>query len=163
VAEIANIYDVSKDKEFISGKKTKDQILTEFLDSFEGAKGNNDGVVTKKEFFDYYTDLAMSTPSDDYFVGMMESVWCMAEDEENSVFKDSIKQLIGLMRQRLLAISNNNQEEFVLRKIFKDFDTNGSGAITEDELMGMLAKLGISVERKYVSGILKELDQNKTG
>ena len=67
------------------------------------------------------------------------------------------------MRQRLLAISNNNQEEFVLRKIFKDFDANGSGAITIDELMGMLAKLGISVERKYVNGILKELDQNKTG
>lgn len=81
---------MSKDKDFISGKKTKDQILEEFLDSFEGAKGNRDGVVTKKEFFDYYTDLAMSTPSDDYFVGMMESAWCTAEDEENSVFKDSV-------------------------------------------------------------------------
>jgi Ca2+-binding EF-hand superfamily protein len=60
-------------------------------------------------------------------------------------------------------LSNNNQEEFVLRKIFKDFDTNGSGAITIDELLGMLAKLGISVERKYANGILKVLDQNKSG
>jgi Ca2+-binding EF-hand superfamily protein len=38
-------------------------------------------------------------------------------------------------------ISNSSQEEFVLRKIFKDFDTNNSGAITIDELGAMLAKL----------------------
>jgi Ca2+-binding EF-hand superfamily protein len=50
-----------------------------------------------------------------------------------------------------------------LRKIFKDFDSNGSGSITIDELLAMLAKLGISVERKYANGMMKELDQNKTG
>jgi hypothetical protein len=33
--------------EFIEGKKTKEQILKEFLTNFEGAKGNKDGVVTK--------------------------------------------------------------------------------------------------------------------
>lgn len=44
------------------------QILSEFLNSFEGVKGNLNGVVTRNEFFDYYTDLAMSTPSDEYFV-----------------------------------------------------------------------------------------------
>jgi Ca2+-binding EF-hand superfamily protein len=43
VQDIINVYDVSKDKEFISGKKSKEQILGEFLDSFEGAKGNRDG------------------------------------------------------------------------------------------------------------------------
>jgi Ca2+-binding EF-hand superfamily protein len=51
----------------------------------------------------------------------------------------------------------------MLRKIFKDFDTNGSGAITLDELTAMLAKLGISVERKFVNGLMKALDENKTG
>ena len=40
----------------------------EFLNNFDGAKGNNDGIVTKEEFVDYYTDLSMSCPSDDYFV-----------------------------------------------------------------------------------------------
>ena len=61
--------------DFIDGRKSKDQILTEFLNNFDGARGNNDGVVTEQEWCDYYTDLSMSVPSDEYFVRMMESTW----------------------------------------------------------------------------------------
>jgi len=67
------------------------------------------------------------------------------------------------MRQRLLVTSGNSAEEFVLRKIFKDFDTNQSGTLTIDEMTAMLAKLGISVERKYINAMMRELDTNKTG
>jgi Ca2+-binding EF-hand superfamily protein len=163
VRDIINVYDVSKDKDFIAGKKSKEQILNEFLNSFDGLKGNNDGTITYQEWVDYYTDLAMSTPSDEYFVQMMESVWCTSEDEENGIFKDKVKALVSMMRQRLLMISNSSQEEFVLRKIFKDFDSNGSGTITIDELGAMLAKLQISVERKYISAMIKVLDKNNSG
>jgi Ca2+-binding EF-hand superfamily protein len=86
VKDIINIYDVTKNKEFIEKKKTREQILSEFLNNFEGVKGNRDGIISKQEWDDYYTDLATSTPSDEYFVAMMESVWCMSEDEENSIF-----------------------------------------------------------------------------
>jgi Ca2+-binding EF-hand superfamily protein len=51
----------------------------------------------------------------------------------------------------------------MLRKIFKEFDLNNSGAITLDEMTAMLAKLGISVERKYINAMMRELDTNKTG
>lgn len=72
---IVSIYDVSMNPEYIEGRKSKDQILTEFMQNFEGARGNRDGIITKEEFFDYYTDLSMSVPSDEYFVRMMESTW----------------------------------------------------------------------------------------
>lgn len=62
-----------------------------------------------------------------------------------------------------MALSNSSGEEFVLRKIFKDFDVNGNGCITIDEMLAMLAKLGISVERKYINAMMKVLDTNKTG
>ena len=75
VSDIAGIYDVSMNPEFLEGKKSKDEILAEFLNNFDGARGNNDGIVTWDEFVDYYTDLSMSTPSDEYFVRMMESTW----------------------------------------------------------------------------------------
>lgn len=51
----------------------------------------------------------------------------------------------------------------MLRKIFKDFDTNENGTITIDELDAMMAKLGISVERKYINAMMRELDTNKSG
>ena len=75
ISDIASIYDVSMNPEFLEGRKTRDEILGDFLNNFDGARGNNDGVVTKQEWDDYYTDLSMSTPSDEYFVRMMESTW----------------------------------------------------------------------------------------
>jgi Ca2+-binding EF-hand superfamily protein len=75
VGDIAGIYDVSMNAEFLEGKKGKDEILMEFLNNFDGARGNNDGVVTWNEWIDYYGDLSMSTPSEEYFVRMMESTW----------------------------------------------------------------------------------------
>lgn len=61
--------------EFIESRKSREQILSEFLNNFDGARGNNDGVVSRDEFVDYYTDLSMNLPSDEYFVRMMESTW----------------------------------------------------------------------------------------
>lgn len=66
--DICNIYDVSKNPDFIERRLTKDQILTNFLNQFDGLRGNNDGKVTLDEFMDYYRDLSMSMPSDEYFV-----------------------------------------------------------------------------------------------
>jgi Ca2+-binding EF-hand superfamily protein len=108
IEDIIAKYDVTKNPEFIKGKKSREQILSEFLNQFEGAKGNRNGIISKQEFFDYYTDLAMSTPSDEYFVKMMESVWCISENEEDSIFVDRVRELVSMMRQRLLSISNNS-------------------------------------------------------
>jgi Ca2+-binding EF-hand superfamily protein len=93
---------------------------------------------------------------------MMEQSWAISEDEGSSVYSDEIKRVIGLIRQRLLTLSGESTEEFTLRKIFQQFDLNGSGSITLDELDAMVAKLGISVERKYITGLLKALDTNNT-
>lgn len=70
--DIAHLYDVTQAKEFQEGTKTKEEILDDFLNSFDGMKGNNDGKITEQEFIDYYTDLAVSCPTEDYFCVMME-------------------------------------------------------------------------------------------
>ena len=75
VPGISGIYDVSQNPEFLEGRKTRDEILGEFLNNFDGPRGNNDGVVTLQEFEDYYSDLGMSTPSDEYFIRMLETSW----------------------------------------------------------------------------------------
>lgn len=75
VGDIEGIYDVSMNPEFLEGRKTKNEILSEFLNNFDGARGNNDGIVTWEEWYDYYGDLSMNTPSEEYFVRMMETVW----------------------------------------------------------------------------------------
>jgi Ca2+-binding EF-hand superfamily protein len=163
VEDVKHLYDPSQHKGFIDGKKTKEEVIEEFLDSFDGARGNNDGVITKKEWDDYYTDLSMSLPTDDYFVAMMESVWGITEDEDSEANQDYVRELVSLIRQRLLSMSNESSDEYVLRKVFNYFDANESGNITIDELAAMVAKLKISVERKYLNGIMKRIDSDNNG
>jgi len=85
VSDISHLYNVQQHPDFKNHKKTKDQLLADFLDGFDGARGNNDGKVTWLEFLDYYTDLAMSLPSEDYFVQMIESVWGISEDSGSNI------------------------------------------------------------------------------
>ena len=51
----------------------------------------------------------------------------------------------------------------LLKKVFSDFDLNQSGHLTIDEVTNMIAKLKISVERKYVYPFFKVIDANNSG
>lgn len=68
VQDIVSIYDVSRNPDFIEKRLTRDQILGNFLNQFDGPRGDNNGNVTLDEFLDYYRDVSMSLPSDEYFV-----------------------------------------------------------------------------------------------
>ena len=126
-------------------------------------RGNNDGVVTRQEWNDYYSDLAMSVPSDEYFVRMMESVWQICEDETSSVSQEQIKHLTKTIRAKLLDFSKGRTEEMVLRDIFREFDANENGVLAADELAALLVRLQISVERRYLSALLNKFDRNGNG
>ena len=161
--DVEALYDVSQNPEFLEGTKTRKEIITEFLDTFDGMRGNNDGKITKKEFFDYYTDLAISTPSEEYFVVMMQQTWGIGEDEDSEDFQTTLRHIVRLFRQRLITLSNAQQEEYKLAQMFEEFDVNQNGMLTMDEMAALLAKLEISVERKYLSAIIKALDSNGSG
>ncbi len=41
-------------------------------------------------------------------------------------------------------------EEFLMKKIFNDFDTNKSGNLTLDELYAMTIKLEVPIHKKFL-------------
>jgi Ca2+-binding EF-hand superfamily protein len=161
VSDIAGFYDVSQNSEFISGRATKDQILTQFLDQFDGARGNNDGHVTKQEFFDYYTDVRQCTPTDEYFVVMMASTWQVPENENSSETKAVVGQLHKNVKARIFEMAR--LQPSLLQKVFNDFDENKSGMITLDEMTRLIAKCKISVERRFVYPFFKMVDVDNSG
>jgi len=63
--------------------------------------------VTWEEWLDYYTDLSMSIPLEQYFVEMMESVWGICEDESATVTASQIEFLTKTLRHKLLSFSRN--------------------------------------------------------
>jgi Ca2+-binding EF-hand superfamily protein len=161
IQDIGSIYDVSMNPEFLEGRKTREEILQDFLNNFDGARGNNDGIVTKQEWDDYYTDLSMSTPSDEYFVRMMESTWQVPEEENSGVTQQTVSHLLREVKARVWELSRQNPQ--FLQKIFNDFDLNQSGHLTIDEITNLIAKLKISVERKFVYPFFKVVDANNSG
>ena len=46
INDCTGIYDVSMNPDFLEGRKTREEIFHEFISSFEGPHGNNDGTVT---------------------------------------------------------------------------------------------------------------------
>lgn len=80
ISDIRGVYNCAKHPDVIAGKKTEDQILGEFLETFETAHSmrNNDApnhVVTKEEFEEYYNNISASIEDDAYFTTMMNNAW----------------------------------------------------------------------------------------
>ena len=129
------------------------------LNLFAGTKGGNlEGKISIDEFLQYHRELAMTIPNDEYFARAIESTFkSVQEAGDASIKMNNVMQVIKLMRQRLLTISNNGQEEYVLRNIFRTFDTDKSGYITLNELAGMLAHLQVYVEDNCLQAVMREL------
>ena len=65
------------------------------------------------------------------------------------------------MRGRVFELAR--RDPAFLMKIFNDFDLNHSGNLTIDEVTNLIAKLKISVERKFVYPFFKVIDRNNSG
>ena len=74
VDEIISVYNADKHPDVLSGKRTANEVLREFLDTFD-VGGVHDGKVTRQEFENYYANISASIDSDDYFELMMRNAW----------------------------------------------------------------------------------------
>lgn len=82
ISDIRGRYNAKKHPDVMSGKQTEEDILYEFLDTFEAAysikHGNSktrDRSVTMDEWLEYYQSISASCDNDDYFELMMTNTW----------------------------------------------------------------------------------------
>jgi len=85
INDVRGVYNGKRHPDVLSGKKTEDQILQEFLETFETAHAmrNNEApnyVVTKEEFEEYYNNISASIDDDAYFELMMNNAWKLTEE-----------------------------------------------------------------------------------
>lgn len=80
LADIKEFYNAKQHPDVRQGKKTEDQVLGEFLDTFEhhhsmqNQKGR-DGRVHFEEFVEYYNNVSSSIDNDEYFELMIKNAW----------------------------------------------------------------------------------------
>ena len=79
LSEIKNLYNCKNHRDVKNGKRTEEEIFSEFINTFQMHHNIRAGLrnkrVTKQEFIDYYSCLSSSIPDDDYFVKMVQSAW----------------------------------------------------------------------------------------
>jgi len=86
INDIKGTYNASFHPDVKSGKKTEEQILLEFLETFEtnhNLRNNEapDHIVTKEEFEEYYNNVSASIDNDQYFETMMNNAWKINEGD----------------------------------------------------------------------------------
>ena len=83
INDVKRFYNARGHPDVKSGKKTEDEVLGEFLETFEMHHnldgGQNDRRVTKEEFDEYYNNISMSIDNDQYFELMMNNAWKLNE------------------------------------------------------------------------------------
>ena len=80
INDIRGVYKADKHPDVMAGKKTEQQILSEFLETFETAHSMRnqqtpDHIVSKEEWVEYYNNVSASIDRDDYFALMMNNAW----------------------------------------------------------------------------------------
>ncbi len=85
IDDIKDIYNATKHPDVMQGKRTEQQILNEFLETFEThhnmkTMGENDSRVSLEEFTEYYNNVSVSIDNDEYFQLMMNNSWNLKGD-----------------------------------------------------------------------------------
>jgi len=78
IRDLQGVYNAKMHPEVKRGTKTEQEVLAEFLDTFEihnNNKGSGDGTVTVEEFCDYYRKIGSSIDDDRYFELMITNAW----------------------------------------------------------------------------------------
>ena len=80
IEDIRELYNADKHPDVMSGKRTSDQVLVEFLETFETQLdliqgGQRDGQVSLDEFLEYYRNVSCSIDVDEYFCLMINNSW----------------------------------------------------------------------------------------
>lgn len=73
--EIKSKYNAKNHPDVKAGKKTEDEVLSQFVKVYEGDRSNGDNQITQEEFAEYYRGLSANIESDRMFVGMMDRSW----------------------------------------------------------------------------------------
>ena len=80
IEDVRGIYNAAQHPDVVQGKKSEDQILMEFLETFEAhhnlkTGSAKDATVTADEFIEYYNNISASIDDDMYFELMINNAW----------------------------------------------------------------------------------------
>ena len=115
--EIKSKFNAKNHPDVLNGKKTEDEILLEFIETFESTYNylcgtENDGKVTLEEFMEYYENVSLSIDNDDYFEMLINNTWGFNNENENNYINNNKKGWSNLNENNDNNLQNNYKRRF---------------------------------------------------
>ena len=99
--------------------------------------------------------------NDREFIALVSDSWQMADQSRFLIHPKDVETLIAAMRHNLMKYgSSRYSEEYVLRNIFREFDTDNSGALSLNELRGIMHEINLACDDKFLEALLRRVDSN---
>ena len=120
---------------------------------------NDIEVVTWDMFSDFYADISMAMFDDQKFVELVAASWTVTDAEKFNVCQKDIETLVGAIRHNLMKYgSARHTEEFVLRELFREFDTARSGLMTLADLKNILFKINLASHDAIMQAMISKFE-----
>ena len=178
--EIKHNYNAKNNPEVKTGKKTEEEVYTEFMDTFKAnhilKTGPRSKRVTFEEFLDYYNNISMTISDDDHFVFLIQNAWKLNPstysrpkpvniEEEDTNLNNNINNYRkrDFITSQAPFVLNVNEEKN--NKEIKEKNINKINKSTEiiEKLRNIIAKRGsrgiMSIRREFM---IADNDNNKT-
>ena len=140
-SEIRAKYDVTQHPDVISGKSSPDEVLAEFLATFEDTN-TKDGQVTQEEFEQYYHNISASIDEDDYFELMIRNAWHISGGQG---------QCANTANRRVLVTHADGTQ--TVEEVKDDL------GVTSTQTASRLKQQGLNVKKIETSGVLDKTTQ----
>lgn len=103
----------------------------------------------------------MKTFDEAAFISLVECSWGVSEAGYKAVSKKDVENLVSAIRHNLLKYGNERHtEEFVLRELYRTYNGELLGI---DEIQGMLNKINLAADPRYLQALINSLDINNKG
>ena len=80
IEDLKQRYNCSKHHDVLSGKKTEDEVLGQFMSLWDTQE--KDGIVSKSEFTKYYSDISASVDDDEMFALIITNAWNLDDSKK---------------------------------------------------------------------------------
>eukprot|EP00755_Sulcionema_specki_P007289 Sspe_Gene.37848::Locus_18253_Transcript_1_2_Confidence_0.667_Length_1207::g.37848::m.37848 len=90
-ADLKRAFRTEGHPEVMSGEKTEEEVLADFITSWDK---DADGMITPKEFLDYYKDISAMIEDDDHFTFMMRNTWRIPDEKSQTAITANLRVLV---------------------------------------------------------------------
>lgn len=189
ITDVRRFYNAKAHPNVRSGKCSEEEVLGEFLETFEthhNICGGNDRRVTKEEFEEYYNNISASIDNDQYFELMMNNTWKLteapaytknkawasAEDKPPSRRgtgssggpKPSVKSVgDSFERFREKLASRGTRGIIGIQRQFKIMDDDSSKSLSFAEFKKGCKDFRVDVDEADLENIFRSLDRDRSG